>query len=237
VGVLRVIPVRNIHQIEVTSRCNLRCRYCIHPTMARPKVDMDRATFERALSWAARFKQRSINLAGIGESTMHPEFVDFVALTREALGPDAQIIIATNGLLVTDELAKALKPYDLRVVVSLHRPEKAGPAIEVLKRHGLIAGVSADPSLAATNWAGQVKWHVSTDHLNRECPWVAGGWAIVLSDGRLVPCAFDGNATSVLGTVWDDVETLTTAPHGLCASCDQYHPAAVRAQAARRAVA
>ena len=70
-----MFPIRAIHQIEMTSRCNLRCRYCAHPTMARVKADMDDATFAKALLWARQLPSHELNLAGIGESTMHPEFV------------------------------------------------------------------------------------------------------------------------------------------------------------------
>lgn len=41
-----------IHQIEITSRCNLRCRYCVHPHMGRVKEDMEPATFAKALNIA-----------------------------------------------------------------------------------------------------------------------------------------------------------------------------------------
>jgi hypothetical protein len=220
-----MFPLRSIHQIEITSRCNLRCRYCVHPTMARSKMDMEPRIFARSLAWAKEFKRRgtqgALNLAGIGESTMHPNFIDFLALARESLGPpeEQHLDLATNGLLVTDELAMAMKPFSPRVWVSLHRPEKAGPAVEALKRAGLIAGVSADASISATNWAGQVKWHVSAQRT--PCPWVVGGWAIVLSDGRMTRCSFDGEAKGLLGHVDEDVTKMRTSAYSLCATCHQ----------------
>ncbi len=218
-----MIPLQQIHQIEITSRCNLRCRYCVHPTMKRAKEDMDVLVFERAIELARRFKRKgtqgSLNLAGIGESTMHPKFVDFVAHAREVLGEDQDLVLATNGVSVTDDLARALRPFRPRVFVSLHRPEKAGPAVEMFKRAGLLAGVSADPSVAATDWAGQIKWHVSAPRT--PCPWVRQGWGIVLSDGRITRCSFDGTGVGVLGHVSDDPDTLTTSPYSLCSTCHQ----------------
>lgn len=214
-----MFPIRAIHQIEMTSRCNLRCRYCTHPTMARAKIDMDDATFAKALLWARQMPSHELNLAGIGESTMHPEFVRNVFLAREAIGPGVPLVLATNGLLMTPELARAIAPSHIRVWVSLHRPEKAGPAIEALKAVGILWGVSADPSIDSVDWAGQVKWHVSTRQKGQPCQWVKPGRVFILSDGRVARCCFDAQADDVIGTVDDDLSSLETAPYKLCRSC------------------
>lgn len=221
-----MFPIRQIHQIEMTSRCNLRCKYCVHPTMERPKIDMTEEIFERSLYWARVFKDRgsqgSINLAGIGESTMHEDFIKFLARTREVLGDDQDIVLATNGVIIAKHpgLAEQMAPYRPRVYVSLHRPEKGGPAVNILSRKRLLAGVSIDPSVSATDWAGQIDWEV-TAQKGVSCPWVRGGWAIVLSDGRLTRCAFDGTGIGVLGHVNDEVPKLTTSPYKLCRTCHQ----------------
>lgn len=214
-----MFPIRTIHQIEMTSRCNLRCRYCVHPTMARAKQDMDEATYAKTLQWARRLPGRELNLAGIGESTMHPQFVRNVFLAREAVGNHVDLILATNGLLMTPELALEIAPTRIKVWVSLHRPEKAGPAVEALKAAGIIAGVSADSSIEAVNWAGQVKWHVSTRQAGQPCPWVIPGRVFVLADGRVARCCFDATADDVIGHVDDDLTQLETAPYRLCAAC------------------
>jgi hypothetical protein len=214
-----MFPVRAIHQIEMTSRCNLRCRYCCHPKMARPKIDMDDLTYAKALLWARQMPGPELNLAGIGESTMHPEFVRNVFLAREAIGPDVPLILATNGLLMTREMAMAIAPTRIRVWVSLHRPEKAGPAIEACKAAGIIAGVSADASVEAVDWAGQVDWFVSTRQKGLPCPWVKNGRVFVLADGRIARCCFDATADDIIGTLDDDIPSLQTAPYKLCRSC------------------
>jgi hypothetical protein len=162
--------------------------------------------------------QGDLNLAGIGESTMHPEFIRFLAHARAELGEQQKLVLATNGLLMTDKLAQEMKPYNPTVFVSLHRPEKAGPAVECLKRVGILAGVSADPSIAATDWAGQIKWHVSA--AKGACPWVRQGWAMVLSDGRITRCSFDATGVGVIGHIDDGIQPMTS-PYSLCRSCHQ----------------
>jgi hypothetical protein len=219
-----VFRVSAIHQIEMTSRCNLRCQYCTHPKMPRPKMDMDDRTYRRSLDlaaacYAARPEHiNELNLAGIGESTMHPEFVRNVMWAREAMGWDVGIVVATNGLLMTREMAKAIAPARPAMFVSLHRPEKAGPAIEILKEFNLLHGVSADPSIAAVDWAGQVKWKVSAVKGGR-CPWVIDGRVFVMADGRVSRCCFDATGEGVIGSIFDDIEPMQTSPYSLCAKC------------------
>lgn len=232
-------PVTSIHQIEITSRCNLKCPYCPHhgmPTATRPKIDMAEATFRRTLAWVAYYRnqgtQGELNLAGIGESTMHPQFIEWLPLAREAIGPNAKLVMATNGLLFTEEIARAAVKSNLRVSVSLHRPEKAGLAIAVANKYGVLEGVSADPSINPNDWAGQVDWTPAKTNQNRlACPWIRSGWVFVLSDGRISRCCLDADGSGVFADVQDPIPgdvphhahkgELLTSPWKLCATCYQ----------------
>lgn len=217
-------PITSLHQIELTSRCNLRCRYCPSPHLGREKMDMSAGTFDACLNWAAYFSkrgtQRELNLAGIGESTLHPNFAAMVLRARKVLGWDIALTMATNGILVTEELAQEIAPAKPLIWVSLHRPEKAGPAVEILRKYGLCAGVSADPSIAANDWAGQVKWFNSAAPM--ACPWVTGGRVFAMADGRVSPCCIDASGCGVIGTVFDDVSRMATRPYELCRTCAQH---------------
>jgi hypothetical protein len=157
---------------------------------------MARETFEKALKWAARFerlyKHGELNLAGIGESTLHPDFEEFVWMARKAL-PDVKLVLATNGLLMTEDIVKRIAGTGINVYVSLHRPEKAQGAIAALSKHGILTGVSCDPAIASTNWAGQMKWPVTTPAVGKDCTWVKEGKVIVMADGRVSRCSFDAD--------------------------------------------
>lgn len=220
-----------IHQIEVTSRCNLRCKYCVHPTMARAKEDMTERTFyqsmhlARKLAVARGLKHQELNIAGIGESTMHPLFLDFLYEALRSVDPKFDVVLATNGLLVDDALASEMvgrrdfTDGSLKVWVSLHRPEKAGPAVEALKRVGLLAGISSDPALASVDWAGQLAWPVSTPAKGGPCPWIRNGWGFVAANGDVLTCCFDGSGVGKIGTVWDDPGEMMVKPYELCKAC------------------
>lgn len=221
-------PVRDIHQIELSTRCNLRCKYCPHfPELPRPKTDMDEPTYRAALDlvryYVAQGTQTELSLTGIGEAALHPRFVEYVGWARAALGPDRPLTVTTNGLLLDDNLCAQLAPHKVQVFVSLHRPEKAGFAVEAAKRAGILAGVNASFATSAFNWAGQQKnWFVSAPKI--PCEYLRAGWGVIMVDGRVTTCCLDATGAGVIGAVWDDPETLMLKPYSLCESCHMEVP-------------
>lgn len=219
-------PVRDIHQIELTTRCNLRCRYCPSPQKLRPHEDMTWETFEAALDVVKFFvkqgTQTELSLTGIGESLMHPRFFEAVAAARTTIGPNRPLIVTTNGLLLDDAACQTLKEFYPQVFISLHRPEKAGPAIEAARRAGIFRGANPAPSISAFDWAGQVKWFVSAPRT--PCDYLRQGWGVVLVDGRITTCCMDATGGGTFGTVWDNPETLRMSPFSLCNSCHMTPP-------------
>lgn len=167
----------------------------------------------------SRSHHAELNLAGIGESTMHPQFIDFLRLARGAVGWDVTLVLATNGLLVDDAMAEAMAPYKPEVYVSLHRPEKAQKAVSALARVGILKAVSCDGALNSVNWAGQIDWPVTTSAAGGACTWFKDGRVVVLADGRVSRCCFDASGAGVLGTIDDDLTQLTTSAYSLCETC------------------
>lgn len=216
-------------QIEITSRCNLRCAYCPSPALmrgveGRPAVDMDETTYLAALvhvrAYVEQGTQKELHLTGLGENTLHPEFVRYVALAREAAGETVPVIFATNGVIASDELARALAPYRPEIYVSLHRPEKAARAVEIYRKYNLLAGATIDPVINANDWAGQLKWF-TTPNTAVACTWLREGRAYVLADGRVSTCCLDAYANGVVGHVLDLPGSLHVKPYKLCATCNQ----------------
>lgn len=225
-------PVRDVHQLELTTRCNLRCHYCPHyPELPRKKEDMSWEVFTAALDLVRHYvrqgTQTELSLTGIGESLLHPRFVEMVAVSREVIGPHRQLTVTTNGLLLDEALCAALVPFHPAVLISLHRPEKAGLAVELAKRYGILAGINNAFATAAFNWAGtQRNWFVSAPHL--KCEYLRSGWAVVLVDGRVATCCLDADGSSAVGTVWDAPDTLMLKPWGTtekgCQACHMEVP-------------
>jgi hypothetical protein len=187
---------------------------------------MSLETFERALEWCKHFDQAGtqgeLSLTGIGETLLHPEWRTLVRLAREAL-PSNFINFSTNGLTLDDDACKVLREHQIAVFVSLHRPEKAGPAIEAAKRAGIYAGPNASAATSSFDWAGQVDWEVSAP--SAVCEWLRQGWGNVLVDGRISTCCLDAAAQGVVGHVDDPIEQgAEIQPYVLCKTCHLQTP-------------
>ncbi len=105
------LPV--LSEIAVTYRCNLACRFCYAACGCRkdPSADeLPAADIKRLLKIiAVEAQAQSVSFTG-GEPCLRPELPELVAEAKE-LGLWANLI--TNGTLVTEELARALKAAGL----------------------------------------------------------------------------------------------------------------------------
>lgn len=221
-------PVRDVHQIELSTFCNLRCKYCPHfPELPRKKEHMGWDTFVRSMDLVRYFvrqgTQTELSLTGIGEAMLHPRFLEMAVYAREVIGWERMLTITTNGLLLDDQMAADLAPLRPAVFVSLHRPERAALAVEAAKRHGILAGTNSSFATSAFNWAGtQSNWFVSAPRI--PCEYLRSGWCVVLVDGRITTCCLDPDGRGVFGDVRDDPEMLQMGPHALCETCHMEVP-------------
>jgi hypothetical protein len=217
---VRTVPVREIHEIELSSVCNLACKYCPHPKLERPKADMAWETYERTLEHVAYYcrqgTQTEVSLTGIGEAILHPRFVEAVFRLREVI-QGRQITLATNGVALTPALAEVLARFRVVTYVSTHRPEKAGVAWNMLKQAGAITGLNTAFVDSSIDWAGQVKWHTAA--ASHPCTYLGKGWAVVRQDGSINACCMDAHGKHKLASVWDEPGTLMTRATPLCGAC------------------
>jgi len=224
-----MMPLREIRQIEITSECNLKCKYCPHPKMQRAKEHMEMDVYLRSLSWVRHFyavgTQTELALTGIGEPLLHPDFIHMIALARAAM-PQGQLLFSTNGIkLCGDEgldICKQLVPYGVTVYVSTHRPEKAGPALANARRAGLACTTNTLFVDSAIDWAGQVDWEVSAP--TGPCGYLAQKLGAIMQDGNITVCCMDAEGVGIIGHVDDQIGSVETAPYILCKKCNYTVP-------------
>jgi len=99
-------------QLEITPRCNLKCRSCIHgyPDLSRKYADIDRVLpddlYLKILEEASRYGCPSISFHNNCEPMLDPHLEEKIALARKAGFLD--LILVTNGTLLTEERSSRL---------------------------------------------------------------------------------------------------------------------------------
>ena len=188
--------VQSIHQIELTNHCNLKCIYCIQPLQDRERGFMSEETFHKSIAAVKHCveygSQKEVWLHGLGESLLHPHFLEFCEYARDEL-TSLIIRVSSNGILMTEEICKKLRELEIRVHISLHKPDNAN------------------------DWAGQLEWwHLKANHF---CSWIRERWAYVLFDGNISHCCLDTKNPEIIGNIdhWQDIEIK---PFSLCEPCN-----------------
>lgn len=92
-------------QIEVTSRCNLRCQTCLYGHYAERWVPADLADVLYAQIIGARGTLRSVHLQGWGESLLR---ADMPALVQQAHQAGLRVSLSSNGSIMDQQLARDL---------------------------------------------------------------------------------------------------------------------------------
>lgn len=78
--------------------CNMRCSFCPHPSMQRPKQHMSMAVFDEASQYFV--KGQTLGLYMMGDPLLHPRLLDFIDIAKiRGCKPE----IATNSLAFTNE--------------------------------------------------------------------------------------------------------------------------------------
>ncbi len=86
--------------IQITSRCNMKCRHCAFSCTSKGK-DMSKETFDKAIALASEYGQDV--MIGGGEPTLHPQFKDFLLHAMWELGGVTEdmgcpaVSVVTNG--------------------------------------------------------------------------------------------------------------------------------------------
>ncbi|WP_337998240.1 radical SAM protein [Oleispirillum naphthae] len=106
--------------VWVTTRCQLRCRYCYMEGGEVAAEDLDPRLFSRVAQTVGFAPGAEVQIAG-GEPGLVPEVMAEVARLARGLGV-ARVNVQTNGLCIGDRFLDTVRRYRLGVGVSLDGP-------------------------------------------------------------------------------------------------------------------
>ena len=118
-------------QAHIIDNYNLRCKFCAH-SLDKKSFDnfgfvrglMDFETFKKFVNQAKKFasKFKAINIAGIGETLLHPNIAEFAGYAKNAAVAD-RIEVVTNAVALTPAMSNKLIDADAdRLRISIKIP-------------------------------------------------------------------------------------------------------------------
>ncbi|HRF10927.1 MAG TPA: radical SAM protein [Candidatus Accumulibacter phosphatis] len=111
----RFAPWPSSVSIEITSRCQLRCRHCCNDSGPKESQELALSLIERTLEEMHTWGVKQVRLSG-GEPTLHSRLAEIMdACARRAIG----IILTTHGVLAGSMLSALLESPVERFLVSL----------------------------------------------------------------------------------------------------------------------
>lgn len=112
--------------IEVTTRCNLRCAFCARTRRPPAERDMSVETFRRILDLVPSGYR--VTLVGLGEPLQHP---DLARLVAAAASKGRRIALVTNAMELTAEKGRELLEAGLDAITFSLDAALPGPADSV----------------------------------------------------------------------------------------------------------
>jgi len=129
-------------QVEVTTRCNLRCTFCkARPDEVRARGDLPYGVYERVLE-QLRGRIDRVNLWGAGEPMLHPRFFDMAQKAAD-LGV-GRIKVSTNGHFLSPENIRKILACgitQIRIAVDVASPEEYARGRRGGDYHRVVKGI------------------------------------------------------------------------------------------------
>ncbi len=119
-------PKINVMHLLLTDDCNFSCKYCIARNHMKPNYSSDYMTkniAKRSVDLFSKIASTNEELKIVlygGEPLLNLDIVKFVIpYIRKRIGEGVAISIATNGSLITEEIARLAFQHNVNVVVSI----------------------------------------------------------------------------------------------------------------------
>jgi radical SAM protein with 4Fe4S-binding SPASM domain len=97
---------------EITNRCNLACKHCYSRSSPLEKDVLDKDTIKRFIDECAAHGLEFLSIGG-GEPLLR---ADLYELVKYIINKDIEVEISTNGLLITEDVARKLKSANLQFI-------------------------------------------------------------------------------------------------------------------------
>jgi hypothetical protein len=124
-----------------------------------------------------------------------------------------------NKIDLTDHVAEASMNAIriLRKVTGSYYPERTHRAGKW--------GYSRDGIMHPNNWGGIIDWIPGdVQHPRYTCPWLDVGQVMIMSNGDVTRCCQDAFARGVIGTVFDEIDTIPYSTFVQCPKCHELVP-------------
>jgi len=101
--------------VELTSRCNLRCEMCYQQYIRAKRTDMAETLFRKIVDEGVQEGLCAMKLQSRGESLLHPRVLDLLGYAKDSGILDVHI--TTNGLLLTEPMIAGLVENHLDLLI------------------------------------------------------------------------------------------------------------------------
>lgn len=100
-------------QVELTTRCNLKCQYCERTIVDMESKDVSPKIRDGLLEFLCeKYKANKVLFQGFGETFLYPEFNVFITKLRK-IRKDMSIQIVSNGMINNQNVMIILKNVDV----------------------------------------------------------------------------------------------------------------------------
>lgn len=236
-----------IHSVEITNICNLRCNHCPSLGSKYPRGMISLCTFEKAVTYASNGSL--LVISGFGESLLHPQIEDIFSIAK---AHNVKIDMPTNGILMKRDVLKHLLNNNLtQLEISIHTEKSLGaykmayemiadgyPNVRLignvmkcyetkLEKWASNQGVTAEQMsllriINMHNWAMNDRAYSEDENKKwqSKCEFLKHNICVIRWDGKVNTCCVDDSGTNYVGHI-DDFENLAHKPeqYKLCHKC------------------